>query len=179
VLFLLRRQYTVLARMLVVLVPVIAVGWFFMPQESREYATGFESSRENISARYKSFDFALDNWKENRVYGVGVGLRKQYDATNVAMLTLAESGILGLVALLAIHVAFFRMIWRTQAAIPRDHALYSLLAIGAALVTDKLLHGMVDHYWSRGPIMMAWASAGMATAVYYRMRTQQKEDWSR
>ena len=59
-------------------------------------------------------------------------------------------------------------------------ALFSLLCIGGALVLDKFVHGMVDHYWSRGAIMAAWASAGMATRAYYvamgRARAP-SEDW--
>jgi len=36
------------------------------------------------------------------------------------------------------------------------------------LVLGKLVHGMVDHYWSRGAIMIAWASVGMALSVEAR-----------
>lgn len=164
----LRRQFQVLIKASLILVPVIAVCWSLLPQESREYATGFEKDRWNIRLRYESIDFAKEQWRSSPIYGVGVGLRKQYDATNVALLTLAETGILGLAAFAWIHIAIFFWIWRFQKYLPRGSPLYSLLALAAALVANKLAHGMVDHYWSRGSIMMAWATVGMAMGLFYQ-----------
>ena len=74
---------------------------------------------------------------------------------------------LGAATLLLIHLAFFRMVWRTHYRIERSDALFSLLCIGGALVLNKFVHGMVDQYWSRGAVMAAWAGAGMATRTYY------------
>jgi hypothetical protein len=34
------------------------------------------------------------------------------------------------------------------------------------LLFCQFTHGLVDHYWSRGAIMAAWAAAGMAIGVY-------------
>ena len=38
----------------------------------------------------------------------------------------------------------------------------SPVALAGALVLSKFVHGLVDHYWSRGAIMVAWAAVGMA-----------------
>ena len=149
---------------------LIAVGWRFLPAESREYATGFNRENENIRLRFQSIDFAREAFESDPVLGVGVGLRKEYDATNILWLTLAESGVPGLVAWLLMHAALARMVWRTQRHLARDDALFSLAALGAALVLGKLVHGLVDHYWSRGDIMFAWASAGMATHAHFVTR---------
>lgn len=168
--FALRRQWKALGRLVLVLVPLIALGWLFVPTDSKDYATSFGKGSSNIEARYKSVDLAQTVFDRNPLYGEGVGLRKQYDATNVVWMALAETGVLGLAAFLLIHTSFLGMVLRTQRRLPALHPHFSLLAVGAALILDQLAHGMVDHYWSRGAIMAAWAAAGMAVGVYYRHR---------
>ena len=165
-----RRQWLLLGRAGLLMLPVLAVAWNALPKEQRDYATGFTSKRRNIEARYESVAVAARYWRQNYLIGDGVGLRKQYDATNLIWMVLAETGVLGLVAWVAVHVAFYRMVWQTQAKIARDDPLYSLVAIGGALITSRLMHGMVDHYWARGPTMMAWAAAGMAMGAYFAVR---------
>jgi len=165
--FALRRRLALLLRICLFLLPLLLIFWFTLPPASREYATGFGQNHYNIKLRYESVDVAQSYFEQSPVYGMGVGLRKEFDATNVLLMTLAETGVLGAAALLLIHFAYFRMIWQAQKRVARSEALFSLLCIGGALVLDKFVHGMVDHYWSRGAIMAAWASAGMATRVYY------------
>ena len=175
-LFALRRRFKFLLRTATVLIPIILICWNFLPQERREYALDFRPQAYNVAARLSSIEFAKSQFQENPLYGVGVGLRKTYDATNVIWLVLAETGIAGLVTFASIYFVFFLMVWRTQAYFNRGDPLYSLLAIGSALVLDKLAHGMVDHYWSRGASMLAWAGAGMAIGVYMTMRQQLKRN---
>ena len=163
----LRRQFALLLRCLLILLPIVLAGWNLVPKEEKEYATGFGQERWNIKARYESLDIAKSYYEKSPIYGVGVGLRKEYDATNLLWLTLAETGILGLIALGGIHLAIFKMVWETQKRIPPTDESFSFLALGGALATEKLMHGMVDHYWSRGAIMIAWAGVGMALGVYY------------
>jgi len=171
----LRRQFGLFLRAGIVLIPVIAVAWNFLPKESRETATGFDQSRRNIKARYESVEIARRYFDENPLLGAGVGLRKEYDATNLVWLTLAETGVLGVCGLLLIHVVFLRMVWRAQKIVAREDELFTLLALGAALVVSRLAHGLVDHYWSRGAIMIAWAAAGMATFAYWEVKRRLAE----
>jgi hypothetical protein len=158
-----------------VLLPVIAIAWTFLPKESRENATGFERGRNNIEARYESVEIARGFFDADPLLGSGVGLRKEYDATSLVWLTLAETGVLGAGALLLIHVAFLRMVWRAQKLVAREDELFTLLALGAALVVSRLAHGLVDHYWSRGAIMIAWAAAGMATFAFWEVKRRLAE----
>ena len=89
-------------------------------------------------------------------------MRKEYDATNVLWLTLAETGPLGLLAFLTAHGRLIVGVWlRRKTALIGDSGP-SATALAGALVLAKLVHGLVDHYWSRGAIMVAWASVGMA-----------------
>jgi hypothetical protein len=178
--FALRGKLALLLKICVCLLPFIAVFWFTLPPASRDYAAGFGQNHYNIKLRYESITLAQNYFNESPVYGMGVGLRKNYDATNVLLMTLAETGVLGAVAFLLIHAALLQMIWRAQKQIARPEAWFSLLCIGGALVLNKLVHGMVDQYWSRGAVMAAWAGGGMATRAYYvamsRARTA-SEGW--
>ena len=172
VIFGLRQQWKALVRLLLTLLPVLAVCWFLMPVESHDYAVGFGRDRYNIEARLESIDFAQATFNRNKVYGEGVGLRKEFDATNVVWVTLAETGVLGLAAFLLIHVTFFGMIRQAKRRVALTDPCFSFLTIGPALIADQLCHGMVDHYWSRGAIMAAWAAAGMSVGIYLSRRAE-------
>jgi O-antigen ligase len=164
---LVRRDYKKLIRLVLILGPLIAICWAALPDASKQYAMGFDSQRANIAARYRSMHIALDKFYESPVYGLGVGLRKEYDATNIVFALLAETGVVGLAAFLFIHVVLVVTMSRTQMQLtPRD-PVYSLPALGAGLLVGKLCNGMVDHYWSRGALTMAWAAAGMGLSAYW------------
>lgn len=161
----LRKQYSLLWKGTLLLVPVLAISWLALPEESRQYAVDFDPNSYNISARYAMVDFANEQFREDPLLGVGVGLRKQYDATNLVMLTLAETGVLGLMSFASVFLAFGYMVWKARIRIPPAHPFFAFYAIGSALMLSKLMHGMVDHYWSRGAVMLAWAGAGIVVAV--------------
>jgi hypothetical protein len=157
-----RGQYRRLLWLGLLTVPVVAVVWSLLPAESREYAVGFDQSRFNIKARMLNTDWALEQWRSSPWLGVGAGLRKEYDATNLVWLTLAETGPLGLATLVGVHVRCVQGMWmrRCERHLWKDRP--SPAALAGALVLAKFVHGLVDHYWSRGAIMVAWAAVGMA-----------------
>jgi hypothetical protein len=99
-----------------------------------------------------------------------VGLRKEYDATNLVLCTLAETGVVGLLALILLHINILNVTWKTQKNLRRNSLLYSGVARGGALVFSRLLHGMVDHYWGRGSNTCVWSAVGMALYGYYAKR---------
>lgn len=165
--FTIRREFKSLLRLLLLLIPIAAVCWLSLPQDMKAYSTGVGKDRQNIELRYQSVDLANYYFKESPLYGVGVGLRKEYDATNIVLMVLAETGVAGLFGFALIHIAFYRMVWVTQKRLSVKDPLHPLLCVGAALVLARLMHGMVDHYWTRGVLMTAWASAGMTTAAYF------------
>ncbi|HSI32435.1 MAG: O-antigen ligase family protein [Phycisphaerae bacterium] len=149
--------------------PVVVVCWMLLPEQSKEYATDLRIDSHNIKARLDSIDFAMTYFKQSPIVGVGVGLRKVYDATNVVMSTLAETGVLGLATFSSIFATLYWMTFRAARRLDYTDSAYPLLIVGAALVTAKLVHGLVDHYWGRG-ILPAWAGAGMIVYAYGRAR---------
>jgi hypothetical protein len=172
-----RRQFLLLGRVVALAIPVLVVGWMLLPQKSKTYMTGFDAAKhENIRLRYESVNIANRNFEKNPLLGVGVGLRKEYDATNVAMLTLAETGILGLGTFALIHLVVIGTAWQMQRRLKRDDPLFPFVALGGALLISRLAHGMVDHYWTRGAITTAWASVGMLTYVYFALRRRRRTE---
>ena len=163
-----RRQFSLLLRVGLLLVPVLTAAWLYLPADLQDYATGFDTGRYNIRARYESIDFAMEQFEKNPLLGVGVGLRKEYDATNIALGTMAESGVLGLAAFVLIHVSVWRMGVQASRRVEWSNPAYSALVLAVALTLGRLAHGMVDHYWSRGAVTVAWATVGMATLVHAR-----------
>ena len=53
-----------------------------------------------------------------------------------------------------------------------------MCVIGGALMLSRLAHGQVDHYWSRGALILAWTGKGMALHAHYivlrRVRSAQR-----
>lgn len=155
-----RARYRSLIQLAVLMLPVVFLVWGLLPEGSKEYATSFDASRYNIKARVLNTEWAIQQWRSSPWIGVGTGLRKEYDATNVLWLTLAETGPLGLLAFLGMHVLLIEGIWSRRWS--RSFNMASAASLAGAMVAGKFAHGLVDHYWSRGAIMLVWASVGMA-----------------
>ena len=171
ILIAMRGQFRLLLRVCLVMIPLIAICWAYLPDSSKDYTTSFDSKENfNIKMRYASVDIASQLYHSSPAIGCGVGLRKEYDATNLIMCTLAETGIVGLAALLFLHWEVLRVTWRTQKHLERTGVLYSGTALGCALVFSRFLHGMVDHYWGRGANSIVWSAVGMALYGYHVRR---------
>jgi len=174
--FVFRRKFKFLLWFGLLMVPLIAYCWRFLPQDLREYAVDLDPQAYQINIRLVTLEFVYEKFKESPVYGIGLGFRKEFDAVNVFMSTMAETGIIGLVAFLLVYFVFFRMAWRIRRHLSQKDPLFSIMVIGSSLMMGVLAHGSVDHYWSRGGSMIAWAGAGMAISVYYaihqRFRTK-------
>jgi O-antigen ligase len=163
---LLNRRFVFLVRVLALAVPVITVMWIYLPDDSKEYATGVDSKfNRNIAARFYSRDVALTAFKQNPVIGVGVSLRKQMDATNLLFVTLGESGILGLISFFTIQVTYIVLVVRLVKSIPRTDPRFFLIVVSPTLMAVRLAHGQFDHYWVRGATTMAWVSVGVVLAI--------------
>ena len=176
VLLLLRKRFGLMLRVGLVVLPLAGILYLTLPHQKQHYAFDFKSSAHNIQARYKSIDYAWAEFQAHPVFGVGVQLRKEMDATDLFMVTLAESGVQGVLAFLLIHAVAAGIAWKIHKRLdPRDPR-FSLVAIGAALVFQRFAHGMVDQYWGRGPLIWAWCAAGMMTAVYFEVQRRPRRE---
>jgi hypothetical protein len=169
VIFLLRRRVKLLVRCLCILIPILAACWFWMPESAKEYALDIQTDAHSTQSRLDSIEYAMPYFYSSPIIGSGVGLRKQYDATNVIVSTLAETGALGLAAFIAIHLSFFWMVWKTTRRLRFDDPRFTFATVGGGLVLCQFIHGSFDHYWAR-TLLVVWGSAGMATYAYYSCR---------
>lgn len=183
VIFALRRQFGLILRVGVVGGVLFAVCWSLLPQESKDYAAGLDKDLGNLKPRYESKDFALAQFASSPLTGVGIGLRKEFDATNFVFLTLAETGIAGMAVFLLMEGTIAVAMWRGQSRMSRDSFAFSLVLLACALAAGKLSHSMVDHYWVRGTLLSSWAALGMGTRAVYedrkRRRTLRRERLAR
>lgn len=168
----LRGSLKPLLKIGIVLLPIMVIVWFNLPPELKSYTLGFDAEQhDNIKIRLQTLQQTQQLFYDNPVFGVGLGLRKSIDATNVIWLALSETGVLGALAFGWIFWNFCGFVWRARKILPPSDPRFSLLSLGAALMIYKLVHGMVDHYWTRGALTNAWAGLGMILC-YSRIPTQ-------
>ncbi len=159
----LTRNIRAFAAVLAVSVPVLAILWMTLPEESREYATEITGRAKTVQTRIASIEEVLEVYRESPLIGRGVGLRKYIEPHNVLVLTLGESGLLGLGGFLA-------MVWGGITTFRRalrrcdDEQRKTLLMVGLSVFVLTLCHGLMDVYWRRGVGFLGWAFVGMAAA---------------
>jgi O-antigen ligase len=154
-------------------IPILIVLWLLLPSEKREYATGFQADRWNIKTRIKTQVNLQEIIRKEPFFGVGVGLRKQVDATNFVLVTLAESGVIGSVAIICVFGTIVRIGFRVcRSDTKKSLILCGSLAVG--LLACKVGHGMVDHFWGRGNGTVVWASIGVLLAAEQKVVTRRK-----
>ena len=104
--------------------------------------------------------------------GVGIGLRKRVEPHNVLILTLGETGILGLVGFLGMFAGGFYTFYLALKWARGNLPATQIVLIGTSLFLVSLLHGMMDVYWRRGVGLMGWACVGMSIYVSILMSKQ-------
>lgn len=179
IVLLIRQQIRLYFQILIGLVPLVYILWNNLPQEKKMTVTDFGANTDNVRLRVATIDYCWSLYQQNPVSGVGLALRKQVDATNIILVTMAETGWPGLLAFLLIHLQILRMILSLRKTIPKSDPRFSIMVIAMALVMAKLVHGVVDHYWSRGTITIVWASVGVATGLYYSVRKEKRFESNR
>ncbi|MEM1108223.1 MAG: O-antigen ligase family protein [Planctomycetota bacterium] len=142
-----------------------------LPEQALDYATDFNSKLTNIRARIDSASFAWGEFQKAPIFGVGLGLRKDYDATNLLLLTLGETGLVGLIGLVWLVAGSLWLAYRLKDRVAPGTVKHRDLpkmigALAAALLIGRLCHGMVDHFWTRGPTLLVWATIGMALGMW-------------
>ena len=155
-----------LLRASLVIVPLIVVMWTYLPKDDQEYASSFDRQKyDNIEVRYANFDRTSALIKSSPIIGHGISIRKQLDATNLVMVTLAEGGILGFVLFIIALGTYFVIVFRVVRLIPQSDPRFIIVAASCAVMVSRLGHAQFDHYWVRGASTIAWASVGMVLAI--------------
>ena len=155
-----------LFRVLLVTVPIVAILWNYLPKEDLQYATSFERKHlNNIDARYTNFNRSYALITKSPLIGNGISIRKQLDATNLVMATLAEGGAIGFILFLIPFGVYFALVSRLVKLLPQSDPRFFIVAASCGLMVSRLGHAQFDHYWVRGASTIAWASVGMVIAI--------------
>jgi O-antigen ligase len=155
-----------LIRAALLIVPLVFVMWNYLPKDDQEYAASFDRQKYyNINARFNNFEQTSALIAKSPYIGHGISIRKQLDATNLVMVTLAEGGIIGFVLFLVLLATYFTIVVRQVRRIPNSDPRFFIVAASCAVMVSRLGHAQFDHYWVRGASTIAWASVGMVLAV--------------
>ena len=119
---------------------------------------------------------ALSIWRENPIFGEGYkifrvpGSGLDNDPHNLIVLTLAEAGIIGLLALgVLLAVVVFR-----ATKLPKEAC-----AVILGLILGRAIHGMVDVYWVGGTQTIVWLFVGLTLGVLDRSEFSKRRPISR
>lgn len=122
----------------------------------REIALGAVHSPDAV--RLIQTQLALATWQQSPIFGAGLLAYRnvgQIDPHNVLVLTLEESGVVGVIALAI-------LLGGTALQLVRGGNELAWLAI--AMMSARFLHGLVDVYWVHGTGPMPWLVVGAALA---------------
>lgn len=134
-----------------------------------------EAAKTTQSGSYSSATLRVVLWKDalHKIEAgpfLGTGARTyddvahgQFDPNNTFLLTWAEDGILGLIALVYMLVAFGRHAARWKRAENRREA--ALAAACAGLFVAQFAHSLVDVSWVRGLSSLMFAALGLMIAL--------------
>lgn len=155
-----------LLRAAIVIVPLVGVMWNYLPKSDQEYASSFDRQKyDNINVRYNNFEQTSALIRESPFIGHGISIRKQLDATNLVMVTLAEGGTVGFVLFIVVLWTYFTIVIRVARKMTHSDPRFFLIAASCAVMISRIGHAQFDHYWVRGASTIAWASVGMVLAV--------------
>ena len=147
---------------------VIAVMWSVLPPEARDYATDISAQTHTIQTRFATMADVMKAFQSSPLIGVGVGLRKQLEPHDVLILTLGETGVVGLLAFVGMFAAGFYTFFRAARLTRGERDAWPVIVIGASLLLVSLAHGLMDVYWRRGVGFMGWSCVGLAASLIFQ-----------
>ena len=137
-------------------------GYLVQSQVSDTSAT---INTNSVAVRNKTNAATLALWRTSPIVGVGIYYyndpkyqqmnRFLVAPTNAIYEALAEGGIVLAVGFVVFQVGAASVLLRRR---------NPLAVAGLALVADRLMHGMVDIYWTAGNSSLPWIIAGMGLA---------------
>jgi len=125
---------------------------------SLQHEASSHAQFNSLTYRVDYSALAFREWHLSPVFGQGLRFFKQpgallnTDAHDVIATTLAEGGIVGLVALALLIGGSMMALWRLPA---------QAASIGLAFLVGRFVHGLFDIYWVAGPTTLPWLIVGI------------------
>ena len=152
----------------VMVVLILTAGYFVVIAPGEAAKTAHAGAYSSSTLRLQLWRAALHIIRQHPFLGVGGGsyydIRDgQPDPNNMLLRAWAETGIIGLLALMYLLVAYSQMVARWRRHPNRDAA--GLAAACAGVFMVQLMHSQVDVSWVRGLGSMMFASLGLTIAL--------------
>ncbi len=130
----------------------------------KSYALDFGDESYSAKERIRTMSMNWGFFLESPLLGEGLGLRKEAEPHNILLTTLSETGIIGLLFIIAIFSWGYYEICKAIIHFETNRMERALLLCGAAIFLMTLAHGMIDIYWRRGAGALTWIFVGYAFA---------------
>lgn len=172
----LRRDLKGLLVAAAIAVPIFALCWSFLPDDSAKYAGDISLGAHTMQLRLEKQADMVEMWKQSPIIGNGVGFVKAENPENVYIQSLAETGVIGLAAFLFLLGSVYGLVVKVSRLLTARDLWTSrsgrMLLCCAGVFTVPTIHAAVDAYWRRGVVFLAWASVGMCVSLYIYLRKQ-------
>lgn len=155
------------------LIFIIIVILISLPDNFIDRVFDFDTSSSAYS-RVVIYEDAIDKIRENPILGQGIGnyfIRLGYmnfsqdDPNNVFLLSLVETGVIGLIAFISILIYIYYFSIKNAKMFKNYKDLYMLNLIFISSFTARLIHVQVDVMWVRGTSLFMFAMVGMMLAL--------------
>jgi O-antigen ligase len=172
---------------LALVVSVLVYGPLRPSVEAKALGTGVGSLSFDVVARLDSWLFALQVWRSHPLLGVGVGSFEQLEYANESihsewvqigstpqnayLYLLADSGVIGLVAVLVILLGTIRTNLKTR----RDPGLGMMAWVLAFALTTTMFASLTDDGPLFGPhaAYLVWLLVGLSETIWNLVKTEQ------
>jgi O-antigen ligase len=151
--FTVRSTFTLLLALALIGLTVSQVQEDAAREMAQDNAFGSVTSRTDFQQQ------AVDLWRSSPVLGIGIHFFQlqtaslRSDPHNVVLLTLAESGAVGLLGFAVLLIGVGRLLWMRGSP---------LAPVALAAITFRFTHGLFDIYWLHGAELLPWVLAGAA-----------------
>jgi O-antigen ligase len=161
-------------RFATVITTVAALSLYFavVAPQAEERRSDAAGAYDSTDVRTASFEGAIEKIKADPILGSGSGTYEDYlpefaiglpDPNNMFLLTWAETGLIGMAALLFLLLRFGRTWVRTARHVDQEARVLGVTAGGVAV--SLLVHWQFDVTWTRGTSSLAFAAMGVMIAV--------------
>ncbi len=138
----------------------------------RHYETDFSERSNSISDRIFMLRESERRFRAQPLLGDGFRIRRDILPHNMEAMVLAENGFIGFAFLVWGMIAQFHFLRRSYRELSQDAALQTFVVIIAVCAVALLIHGQVEPYWRRGPLLVVWAGTGMVWSLILQKRRE-------
>ncbi len=155
------RGKGVVERQGIVLAVIAGVGLAGFAASSLQSEFASDDRFNAVNSREAAYDIAWDTFRDGEVFGAGLRYFKQApdrggEPHNVIFVTLAESGLVGLVALALLVHGVTRELRRCRS---------NIAVVALAVFAGKIVSALADIYWVAGTQTIGWLLVGVAVGA--------------